>query len=436
MSHRKRRWLGHGNPGGTPPPPPIRMWAPGFIASFLRQSLFSGPGGSYSGIPNPGQVGPNTPFPAGTTACNCPHDWNELEPNGMTDPVGVRFDFSRVQSELDDVAARSLVAGYSIKYILRIIVKSFRGLGTNPLPLDMQQPAPNNRNNPDGFASFFQNQLGGVGYGTWRHDPVYITRFAFLIQKLGAQFKDHPNFHGISTQETALGWDTTPANDPYSQYSPEAYKTNWIAEVAAISNASPNWRAFPLINFMAMDGAAAGIPKTAAQAAIYLAQGAAAVQQYGAVLAFPDMCTDLASGGVVDRVYDIHAAYGTAGTVTRSGTNPTTVTMPMKAPTGGSIQRAEWIGIPPADPLYGPTGNKTVCIEDLYNWWTQSHTYTVAGGFPNTRDHRIGSSSPGMFTLDYLFMEYNNAGVGQNFKPDGANMITAHPQFGNFVPTF
>lgn len=419
MSHRKRRWIAF--PGAPPPPPTGRRWNPGNYVALQHGDIYTG--GSFTGIPHPGVVSNVGPVAAGVAGLLVRPNWKDLEPRGATDPIGSRFNFAPIQSMLDQCAAYpGINGGNGVQLIVMIVVKSFAGVGTNPLPADLQADIgvlgdPNY--SPDGYATYFPGG-GGVpdGYSVWRwNGPVITPRFAFLVQKIGETFDSHPNFAGIATQETSTSYVAQPAIDGYS---PANYKAGLIAESNNISTYCPSARHFCFINFMGNG--------TAAQGTLDLATVAAAIQPNGAIVAGPDLCTQ---GGIVSRCYDIYNAYHFGTTVSRTISGVTTnVKMPTKGPTGCSVQNDEWTAksSPPADP-------PPVSLRNLYNYATSSFTYTSADDV-NALDHTPGSAWPSPLNLDIIFWDWHTSGPAGTpvFNGGGTPIIAAHPTFGTFAP--
>ncbi|MES1993139.1 MAG: hypothetical protein V4457_05935 [Pseudomonadota bacterium] len=425
MSLRKRRSLIYTGPTGAQGGSLTRRYNPGHYIALQKSQIFSG--SSYVGIPHAAavnNVGPVAPKSAGLLV---PHAWNEMEPNGATDPADVRFDLSRLDSEVAQCAAYNTNNGAGVQYILKLVVKAFGNSAVNPLPVDLAAPighVGDANYSPSGYCTYDPgNASVPPSYGTWRHHPTISSRFAVLVQKLGAHFDGNPNWGGICTQETATGFTPNFAVDGYT---PALYMTALINEIKNISNASPHSRAFPFINFMP------GVSSD--QATINLATVVATAQQYGAVVAFPDLVApELEPGNIAHRVYDIIQAYRTGGTVTRTiSGSQVSVSFAAQGATGGSIQSAEWTnGEAPAP---HPASTYPVSLEDLYNLFTASFTYKPSGGYPNAHDRRPGSSLPSPLDGQFLFSDWHTTGTPQ-FNPTMANIIAANQFPSSFVPS-
>lgn len=409
MSHRKRRWIGYH--GATPPPPTGRRYYPGIYSVLLRSMFFNG--NTYLGIPNGAIYSSGSTVWPGLAGVMVPHDWNEVEPNGATDPIGTRFDFSRVAAEVAQCAA----AG--VQYLFKLNVKSFRGLGTNPLPADLQTPIGSGPSySPDGRATYFAGS-GGTGtldgYSIWRWDPVIIARMNVLFQQMGAVFDTNPYFGGIVTQETAIAYTAVPAVD---NYSPAAYMDGLIAEGNNFSAAFPHARHFCFINFMH------GV--SIVQARYNLFKVAATLQPNGTVIAGPDLTTELSSANITSRCYPIYNDYHFGTSHNSDPAAP--FVMPSTGPTGCSIQHAEWGGNEtPADP-------RPVLLKNLFNYATSSNRYPAPA-----LDHRPGSAQPSPLNLDYLFIDYHTANTAgtppATWNPDATDIMADNlTPFGNWTP--
>lgn len=402
---RRKRWITY--PGAAPPPPTGRKYYPGHYTNF-QYSQVHGAGGAYTGIPHPGVVNDVGPVCTGLMGLCRPVEWNELEPNGATDPILSRFDFSNIQADLDQCAAYSANSGLGVMYFMKLITKSFRGLGTNPLPVDLQQPSAGNNNSPDGYATFFTNKggAGGLdGYTVWRWDATVLARLTVLIQHLST-LASHPNFHGVVFQESAIGITPNAAVDGYSL---TKFKNALVQEHAICAAADANWRSVAFVNQI-HSGGKADLKDVCAQ-----------IQQYGAIVAGPDLVTDLSSSGLVNGTYPILKDYH-FGTNTSGGS----VTMPGTGPTGSSVQPAEWAPKPPADPA-------PVVPGDLFNWATSSFKCKPGNGYTGARDHTPGSASPSPLNVDYFFWDYDQSGT-PTFNGGATPIIASFPQFGSWSP--
>lgn len=418
-SYQRRRKIIH---PGTSVPTPKQVYAPGWWTVLLFGDLYSKVGSNfvYQGLPASADV-PNS---VGV----CPsHDWNELEPNGKTDSPSTRFapGIAMITSELATCAAMN--GGKGRKYMLRIGVKSFRGPASNPLPADMQVANADNNHNSTGYATYFPGSPTiPDGFGTWRWHLTNQARFLELLLALGAAFGDPAGnggnnalFVGINLQETAMGFNPDARVDTYT---PAAYISGLIFESKCVPQASPYWRPHPMYNYFPgsyTDASGAAQSSSNAQGTINLAIAAAGVQQYGAVLSFPDLVT---SGGPVSRVYGIHQAYSTGGQVPRAGTTPLIVIMPGMGPTGGSMQHDELAGV--------GVGDTPVVLENLFNYATSTDSYGPSGSsathkpYPGALDYTSGSP----LTVDYLFVN-NTGGSPAN------HMMADYPTFGPFTPS-
>lgn len=425
MSTRRRKYIHHPGAGGGPPPPPPppakQRYNPGWWVVLLNADVYTKAGVS-TGIPASADI-------ASSAGVCVSRDWVELEPNGKSDPAGSgpgqRFSgFALIRADLATCATFN--GGKGRPYMLRLGVKSFRAaLGINPIPGDLQVPSAANNHSPNGYATYDPGSASvPASITAWRWDPTIIQGLMELYAAFGAEFGSNVLMQGINTQETALGFQPDARVDGYT---PALYTAALITDSKNIAAASPYFRHYDFINFHpgAYTDAAGNLQHTSVgQGTIYLAQVAAAVQPLGTVLAFPDWVTQ---GGIVNRVYDIHAAYSTQGTVTRVGTTPLTVTMPGSGPIGGSMQHDELTG--------NGVGDTPVVPENLFNWGTSQFAYGIVGSaathksaaYAGAIDHSPGSSAPGPFVLDFGFVNLTGGDIATHMYPD-------YPTFGNYVP--
>lgn len=412
MSHRRKRWITH--PGPVIPPPPGRRFVPGHYVCITRDQLFSGktPNENYDGIPNMNVVSNAGPVCVGVKGVGVPHDWNEMEPLGATQPMGSRFDFGRINADLDQCANVPVAGGGGVMYFIILFVKSFRGKDTNPIPLDMQQPSADNNHSPTGYSTFFTTNVPGSdasGYSAWRWHPTVLARLKVLVTQLGIACGNHPNFGGIITQETSIGFNPNTAVDGYTQ---DKFSDALVDEQRSIAGAHLSWRGCSYINFMSQG--------TVNTARIALEKAAAGFMPFGTILGGPDLVTDLEGGNINSRCYPIYKDYQDGTHL--SGDTP----MPGTGPTSCSIQHAEWGGRSPAQ-----AGAGNVSLMDLYNWATQSHFFTTADD-PKARNHLPGSSSPSPLNLSIIWWTYQTSPDqpgGPKFNPDGAAVIAATADF-------
>jgi hypothetical protein len=163
------------------------------------------------------------------------HPWRELE---RTNTPGNYF-FDRVAGELAQCLAIGNARGSRFGFILFISVNSFVGGSGNPLPPYLDHLATE------------EAPLGRGVWNTWRWNTTIRTRFAALVQALGAQFDSHPCWEGIATNETA----TKAANsDPNSGYTAAGFRQGLIDETNAIASACSRGRHFFYQNFFPTTG--------------------------------------------------------------------------------------------------------------------------------------------------------------------------------------
>lgn len=178
------------------------------------------------------------------------YTWRSLEPTS-----GV-YNFAEVRSDL--AWARSKGA----RLIVFIEDKTF--VDEKPLP--------------DYLAAYdVANRTGG--YTAVRWAPYVVARMRALVTAFAA-FDDDAYFEGLSTQETALGFDS--ATLDANGYTPEKYRDAYIAVLTAAANAMPKSRVFWTMNF---------IPRNQS----YIRNIAEAASSRGVAMGGPDLLPDSAS---------------------------------------------------------------------------------------------------------------------------------------------
>ena len=223
--------------GLKPPPGPYqtnRKYHPGHYTALLRS-----------------QGGPkymNDAVRPGVAGLMKRYTWRKLEPT-----PGV-YDFSGIQSDL--VWAQS----YGMQLIVMIEDKTFVYERPTPAYLD-------DRTMP--------NRIGGFTVVRW--DPYVVARWKALVQAMGARFDAHPNFEGIATQETSMGFDG--AQLSALGYSPERYRDAYIDMFESALVSMPTSRVFWYQNFFAGNQS-------------YIGSIAKAVGPKGVVMGGPDVLPD------------------------------------------------------------------------------------------------------------------------------------------------
>ncbi len=135
------------------------------------------------------------------------------------------YDFSEVRSDLE------LLAGQGMQLVVFVEDKTFNG--EIPTPAYLHDLTPQNRNR---------------GYTAIRWNPYVIERMKLLIQKLGQEFDDHPNFEGIAIQESSLSLNTLTLNK--FGYTPEAYRDSIIEVLIASSKSMPKSQVLWYMNYL------------------------------------------------------------------------------------------------------------------------------------------------------------------------------------------
>jgi hypothetical protein len=226
------------NPCGLKPPPgpyqTTRKFHPGHYTALLR-----GQGGLkyMNDAVRPGVVGIMKRY-----------TWRRLEPTPGT------YDFSGIQSDL------AWASSYGMQLIVMIEDKTFQDERPTPAYLD-------------GYT--FRNRIGG--YTVLRWNPYVVARWKALVKAMGARFDAHPNFEGIATQETAMGFDGSQL--AAHGYSPELYRDAYIQMFESALASLPTSRIFWYQNFF-----------TGNQS--YIAAIARAVGPKGVVMGGPDVLPD------------------------------------------------------------------------------------------------------------------------------------------------
>ncbi len=146
------------------------------------------------------------------------YTWRSLEPT-----LG-NYNFSELQSDL------AWAKAHNMRLIAMIEDKTFKLERPTPAYLDSYTP---------------RNRAGG--YTVVRWNPYVVGRLNALIKAMGSKVDSHPNFEGIATQETSLGFDgpVLKANG----YTPEKYRDAYINILSTASKSLPTSRIFWYQNF-------------------------------------------------------------------------------------------------------------------------------------------------------------------------------------------
>ena len=139
-----------------------------------------------------------------------------------------------------------------------------------------------------------------------RWSPLVVDRLNALIKAMG-KFDSHPNFEGIATQETSLGFDSTilKANG----YTPEKYRDAYINVLSAATTSLPTSRVFWYQNFFVGNQS-------------YIGQIAAAVAPKGVVMGGPDVMPD--NPALVSKILSVlHQFHGKMPLSARSNRSAT-----------------------------------------------------------------------------------------------------------------
>ncbi|HET7203332.1 MAG TPA: hypothetical protein VFI92_08185 [Steroidobacteraceae bacterium] len=225
-----------------------RKYHPGHYVSILRDAYWRTQTVMTDSI-KPGVVGMSKRY-----------TWRQLEPT-----LG-NYNFSEIQSDLNWAAA------YGMRLVVMIEDKTFILERPTPTYLDKYT---------------LRNRAGG--YTVVRWSPYVVGRFNALVRALGARFDSHPNFEGIATQETSLGFDAA-ILDAYG-YTPEKYRDAYINMLTSAANSLPRSRVFWYMNFF---------PRNQA----YIGSIASAVVGKGVIMGGPDVLPD--NWALVNRTYPFY----------------------------------------------------------------------------------------------------------------------------------
>ena len=118
-----------------------------------------------------------------------------------------------------------------------------------------------------------------------------VDRLNALIKAMG-KFDSHPNFEGIATQETSLGFDSTVLKA--NGYTPEKYRDAYINVLSAATTSLPTSRVFWYQNFFVGNQS-------------YIGQIAAAVAPKGVVMGGPDVLPD--NPALVSKSYPYYTQF-------------------------------------------------------------------------------------------------------------------------------
>jgi len=147
--------------------------------------------------------------------------WRALE------PTQGNYDFSSILAPL------RYCERYGLQLVVMLVDKTFAG-AERPLPVYLARLE-------------LPNRSGGYTAARWR--PEYVSRFKALLRAFGALLDTHPNFEGVSTQETALSLSDRTLDS--LGYTPELYRDALIAGINSANNSMPHTRVFWHMNFLA-----------------------------------------------------------------------------------------------------------------------------------------------------------------------------------------
>lgn len=268
------------------------------------------------------------------------YTWRALEPSKG------HYNFSEIASDL------AWAKAHGMHLIVMVEDRTFTPEKTLPIYLDKYQ---------------LPSRSGG--FCTVRWNPTVISAWIAMVQAMGRQFDSHPNFEGLATQETSLGF--TSAQLKTWAYTPEKYRDGYIKELSAAAAAMPTSRVFWMMNFFYGNQN-------------YIGQIANAVASKGVVMGGPDVWPDnkaLASrtypfytqmqgkmplfGQVEDLCY--HELHMTGGYRTKYWTMPELFTY---ARTKMHVNYMFWVRITQANPRDSYDWNDALRVVATTRTWT------------------------------------------------------------------
>lgn len=271
-----------------------------------------------------------------------------------------------------------------------ITAGAFNLLSNSPMPADIA-----------GFAEPFLAGTGGTpgGWQAWWWSQTVVTRMDAIIRHLNTTFENHPNWGGIATQETSTGGAV--GGNGTDAYTATRFSNAIMAFSDSISSSA-------FSRHMCYCNALRGDTTGALLTGIF-----DHVQSNGAIVGPPDWPTQRA-GALSIYKYMNDYLLGINGI---TGTGPCMIV----------AQSGEFTG------TGGVADPNPVSFEDLYNYATQSNTYTTN----NALDHRptatiVANRSKincSVAVIDYHTNATPPAGTGvfADFVP----IMAAHPLLGN-----
>lgn len=204
-----------GNTGGSTPPPPTSGGYSGGLkynpGHYIAMNDWEGQSAMIEAVTKPGVKGVLVRYL-----------WRDLEPSHG------QYNFSKIQSDLQ------LMADHGKQLVVRVEDKSFEP-HIKPTPSYMWA----------NHTLWHANWRGG--YVAKRWDSWVTDRMGALTKAMGARFDNHPNFEGITFEESTLSF--TNAQMKQYGYSPERYRDETIRMLKNTRAHFPKSQVFWSMNF-------------------------------------------------------------------------------------------------------------------------------------------------------------------------------------------
>lgn len=169
------------------------------------------------------------------------------------------YDFSLLDSYLGICAAKTGGSGASGHYQVIVMIED-KSFTTNVN--DFSGKYYPGYLETEGYTSALGNPAGAKpGYNTYRWDPYVSSRYNLMTTAMAAYrgpntpngFDGHPNFEGISIQETAIGLNGTVEASAPTPYTAVRYATAYKSMIGNINTKFPKSRCFWYFNFIDVD---------------------------------------------------------------------------------------------------------------------------------------------------------------------------------------
>lgn len=342
--------------------------------------------------------------------------WNALEPTKATSVIqgnpGYTYDFSRLSQVLAECATHNCAGANGKCQFIPIIEDKVFYAPSDPLP---QDAFPDYLFN-EGFTTTRCDSTHATS-GSFRSNPYVSGRFVQMLQAM-ANYRDanvpngfdaHPNFEGITIQETAIGdgdWPAAGGQD--TLYTPARYVTAINALIAGVNTYFPKSRCFQFINFIT--GGQTGKPNS-----------------FDDVLNYMVSSTDHAVFGGPDVLHD-----GNSGTLTKAGANPEGIYQYYEQfkdslEAAGSMQNDSYREVKST----GPTV-----------YYTMEEQFYLAASLVNPATGVIETTRPSgalhpahKLYCSRVMWDFRNPQGAESDWSDACRVITAHPEFNSVAIT-